>query len=80
MILPVTLTVSSIVFESKVVIIGKKYKSTAKITRSIFRILNFKQYFLEDCWNCEIEIENKEVFWKASEKLRLKLKPQIKII
>ena len=59
---------------------GKKYKSPAKITRSILKILNFKQYFLEDCWNCEIEIENKEVVWKASEKLRLKLKPQIKII
>ena len=46
------------------------------------RLLDYKQAYLEDCWNTEIEIdeENLELVWKASELLRLKLKPKIKIV
>ena len=61
---------------------GKKYRSPAKLKRSILRLLEYKQAYLEDCWNTEIEIDkqNLELVWKASELLRLKLKPKIKIV
>ena len=65
-----------------VITMGKKYRSPAKLKRSILRLLDYKQAYLEDCWNTEIEIdeENLELVWKASELLRLKLKPKIKIV
>ena len=61
---------------------GKKHKSPAKIARSIFRLLEYKQAFLEDCWGTEIETdkENKKIIWKASKMLNLTLKKSLKIV
>ena len=61
---------------------GKNYKSKAKTNRSILRLLDFKQSYLEDLWDCEIKIDNqvKDIVWKASEILNLKLKKRIRIV
>jgi hypothetical protein len=61
---------------------GKTYKSRAKTNRSILRLLDFKQSYLEDLWDCEIKIEDeiKDIIWKASEILNLKLKKNIRIV
>ena len=61
---------------------GKSNKSPAKIKRSILRLLDYKQAYLEDCWNTEIVIdqENMKLMWKASDTLQLTLKKNIKIV
>ena len=61
---------------------AKRYKSPAKISRSMRRLFDYKQAYLEDCWNTEIIIDNqtKEIKWKASEYLKLTLKKNIRIV
>ena len=61
---------------------GKRYKSPAKIKRSISRLLDFKQTYLEDLWDTEIKIdkETDDVVWKASETLNLTLKQKVSIV
>ena len=61
---------------------GKTYKSRAKTSRSILRVLDFKQAYLEDLWDCEIKIDNeiKDIVWKASDILNLALKKNIRIV
>ena len=61
---------------------GKTYKSRAKTTRSILRLLDFKQAYLEDLWDCEITIDNeiKDIVWKASDILNLALKKNIRVV
>ena len=60
---------------------GKTCKSRAKINRSILRLLDFKQAYLEDLWDCEIKIDKdiKDIVWKASDILNLTLKKNIRI-
>ena len=60
----------------------RKYKSPAKIARSKLRVMDYKQAYLEDCWDCEIIInhETKKIIWKASESLQLTLKENIRIV
>ena len=66
----------------KLFIMGRKYKSPAKIARSILRLLDYKQAYLEDCWDSEIIIDHatKKIIWKASEILKLTLKENIRIV
>ena len=61
---------------------GKSNKSPAKIKRSILRLLDYKQAYLEDCWNTEIMIdqENMKIIWNASDTLKLTLKKNIRIV
>ena len=61
---------------------GKTYKSRAKTNRSVLRLLNFKQAYLEDLWDCEIKIDTeiKDIVWKASDNLNLTLKKNIRIV
>ena len=61
---------------------GKQSKSPAKIARSILRLLEYKQAYLEDCWGAEIETDeqNKKIIWKASKMLNLTLKTNMKIV
>ena len=61
---------------------GKSSKSPAKIKRSILRLLDYKQAYLEDCWDTEIVIdqESMNIIWKASETLKLTLKKNIRIV
>jgi hypothetical protein len=61
---------------------GKHYMSQAKKNRSIVRLMEFKQSYLEDLWNCEIEINTqvKKIIWKASTILNLTLKKKIAIV
>ena len=61
---------------------GKSYKSPAKINRSIKRLLEYKQAYLEDVWACEIQIDEKnhEIIWKASKLLELTLKKNTRIV
>ena len=44
--------------------------------------MEFKQSYLEDLWNCEMEInaKAKKILWKTSEVLNLTLKKNIKIV
>ena len=58
---------------------GKSSKSPAKIKRSILRLLDYKQAYLEDCWDTEIVIdqESMNMMWKASDTLKLSLKKNI---
>ena len=60
----------------------KQRKSPAKIARSILRLLQYKQAYLEDCWGAEIEIDtqNKKIIWKASKMLNLTLQTNLKIV
>ena len=60
----------------------KKYRSPAKIARSILRLLDYKQSYLEDCWDTEIKIDqkSKNIIWKASETLNLTLKYGVNIV
>ena len=48
---------------------GKQYKSPAKIARSILRLLDYKQAYLEDCWGADIQIDQqaKTIIWKDTE-------------
>ena len=64
------------------VAMGKHYKSPAKIRRSILRLLEYKQTYLEDCWDTEINTnqETKNLIWKASNLLSLTLKKNIRIV
>ena len=61
---------------------GKTYKSRAKTTRSILRLLDFKQAYLEDLWDCEIQIDNeiKDIVWKTSDILNLALRKNIRLV
>ena len=61
---------------------GKSKKSPAKIARSLLRILEYKQAYLEDCWETEINIDqnNKKIIWKASSLLNLTLKQNVQIV
>jgi hypothetical protein len=44
--------------------------------------MEFKQSYLEDLWNCEIEIDTKDkkIIWKTSKVLNLTLKKKITIV
>ena len=57
-------------------------KMNAKIKRSILRLLEYKQAYLEDCWDAEIVIDEdtKTIVWKASSLLNLTLKKNVKIV
>ena len=61
---------------------GRQYKSPAKTERSLLRLLDYKQAYLEDCWDCEIiiEQETKDVVWNASDSLKLTLKKNVTIV
>ena len=61
---------------------GRKYKSPAKLSRSILRLLEYKQAYLEDCWDSEeiIDEKQKKLIWKASESLKLTLNKNISIV
>ena len=61
---------------------GKKYRSPAKIARSMLRLLDYKQSYLEDCWDTEIKIDQKtnDIIWKASETLNLTLTHGVNIV
>ena len=61
---------------------GKQYKSPAKIARSILRLLDYKQAYLEDCWGADIQIDQqaKTIIWKASTILNLTLKRNVRIV
>ena len=61
---------------------GKHYRSQAKKNRSFVRLMEFKQSYLEDLWNCEMEINTqaKTIVWKASKILNLTLKKNIAIV
>ena len=61
---------------------GKHSKSPAKIKRSILRLLEYKQAYLEDCWDAEILIDEikKDIIWKASDLLKLTLKRNVRVV
>jgi hypothetical protein len=61
---------------------GKQYKSPAKIARSILRLLDYKQAYLEDYWGADIQIDQqaKTIIWKASTILNLTLKRNVRIV
>ena len=61
---------------------GKHSKSPAKIKRSILRLLEYKQAYLEDCWDAEICIDEikKDIIWKASDLLKLTLKRNVRVV
>ena len=62
---------------------GKKYRSPAKISRSLNRILEYKIYSLEDLYNLDVCIERDEksvsiISWNVTKDL--KLRPEAKIV
>ena len=48
----------------------------------MLRLLDYKQSYLEDCWDTEIKIDQKtnDIIWKASETLNLTLKHGVNIV
>ena len=61
---------------------GKQYRSPAKKARSILRLLDYKQAYLEDCWGADIIINQqaKKIIWKPSTTLNLTLEQNVRIV
>jgi hypothetical protein len=61
---------------------GKKYKSPSKLRRDIFRVLEYKIAYLEDCWDTDVEIDrnSNDIVWNASKYLKLTLEKRTKIV
>ena len=61
---------------------GKKYRSPAKLSRSLLRCLEYKENQLLDMWNTDISInlEYKDIIWNVTKSLKPTLKKDVKII
>ena len=61
---------------------GGKYKSPARIDRSILRALHHKKMYLEDIWYADITIDiyAKKLIWNPSKSLKLSLQQNMKIL
>ena len=60
---------------------GNKYRSPAKVTRSLRRLLEYKKAQLEDIWDCDVSInaEKSDLVWNVSTCLKLTLLPKTDI-
>ena len=61
---------------------GKKYRSPAKLLRSLLGCLEYKENQLRDMWNTDISInlENKDIIWNVTKTLKLTLNKDVKIL
>ena len=61
---------------------NNKYRSPAKLSRSLSRLLEYKKAMLEDIWNADVTIktETNDLIWNISKCLKLTLKPKNKIL
>ena len=61
---------------------GIKYRSPAKLSRSLLRSLEYKKAKLEDIWDADISInnENFDLIWNVSKCLKITLKKNVQIL